>query len=382
MRLFIAAGIFHPESGGPATYLYRLLPAIQARGHQVRVLTFGDGPTDAYPYPLQRIPRHVLPQRWLRYARAARAELREADCVFINSLGLPLVGAGSVPRVLKVVGDLAWERAVNKGWIAPTDDIDAFQTRRDDSRVQLLKMQRAREVRRMDRIIVPSNYLRKMVIGWGAPPERVEVIYNALSPNARASTLSQADARAELGLDSGPLLLTVARLVAWKGIDHLIRALHNVEAALPDVRLLIAGDGPDEARLRALVAEEGMQDRVQFLGRVPREQMPLVFRAADYTVLYSGYEGLSHVMLESLLAGTPLIASDKGGNPEVVRHAVNGLLVPYIDVDALGETLRMAFAGDTRARLAANTAHDLDRFDWDTLVERTITLLETIGKPR
>lgn len=374
MRIFVAAGIFHPESGGPATYLYRLLPEFQARGHEVRVLAFGEGPVADYSYPLKRIPRRALPLRWLDYARAALAEQRRADCVFINSLGLPLVGRRSVSRVLKVVGDLAWERAVNRGWIAPTDDIDAFQVRRDGWRVELLKMQRAREVLRMDRIIVPSDYLRRMVIGWGAEPERVEVIYNALAPDAHAIALSQAEARAQLGLESGPLLLTVARLVPWKGIDHLIRALRHV----PDVRLLVAGDGPDEVRLRALAASEGVAARVQFLGRVPREQMPLYLRAADYTALYSGYEGLSHVLLESLLAGTPVIASDKGGNPEVVRHNVNGLLVSYIDPDALAAVLESAFAGDTRARLATNTAHDLDRFNWDTLVARTIALLERL----
>lgn len=374
MRICIAAGIFHPESGGPATYLYRLLPAIQARGHEVRVVAFGDAHTGGYPYPLTRIPRRALPLRWWNYTRAIASEMRRADIVFINSLGLPLVGGGEQPRVLKVVGDLAWERAVNKGWIAPTTDIDDFQTRRDGLRVELLKRQRAREVRRMDRVIVPSAYLREMVIGWGAAPERVEVIYNALAPDAQATALSQFYARAELGLESGPLLLAVARLVPWKGIDHVISALH----AVPDVRLLVAGDGPDAARLHALAESEGVAARVMFLGQVPRERMPLYFRAADYTVLYSGYEGLSHVLLESLLAGTPVIASDKGGNPEVVRHAENGLLVPYIDRGALVDALWTAFSGGTRAQLAANTARDLHRFDWDTLVARTVTLLESL----
>ena len=128
MHIFVATGIFHPESGGPATYLYRLIPELQARGHHVRVLTFGDAPTADYPYPLTRIKRQPLPVRWIRYAIAARAELRRADLVFINSLGLPLIDAQRLPRVLKVVGDLAWERAVNKGWLSPTEDIDGFQT--------------------------------------------------------------------------------------------------------------------------------------------------------------------------------------------------------------------------------------------------------------
>jgi glycosyltransferase involved in cell wall biosynthesis len=375
MHIFVTSGIFHPEAGGPATYLYRLLPDIVARGHHVRVLTFGDAPTAGYGYPLTRIPRRALPVRWLDYARAARPEIARADLIFINSLGLPLVGAGRKPRVLKVVGDLAWERAVNKGWLPPSEDIDVFQRGRYPLRVRMLQAQRAREVQRMDRIIVPSNYLRDMVIGWGAPPERVQVITNALAPDAQASTISPADARTQLGLDAdAPLLLTVARLVPWKGIDHLIRAIR----AVPDVRLIVAGEGPDETRLRAITEAEEVTGRVTFLGRVARERLGLYFRAADYTVLYSGYEGLPHTLLESLLAGTPVIASDKGGNPEVVRHDENGLLVPYIDQAALTETIRVALGGDTRARLATQTGAGLERFRWASLVDETVGLLESL----
>lgn len=374
MRIFVASGIFHPEPGGPATYLYRLLPELQARGHTVRVLTFGDGPVTGYPYPLRRIPRRALPLRWADYARIAWGEMRQADVTFVNNLGLPLVGGAGVPRVLKVVGDLAWERAVNKGWIAPTEDIDAFQSRRYPWRVWLLQAQRAREVRRADRVIVPSRYLRDMVVGWGAPPERVQVIYNALPPNAMSASLSQSEARATLGVGPEPLLLTVARLVPWKGIDHLIRAL----PAVPEARLLVAGEGPDEARLRALAAAAAVSDRVTFLGAVPRERLALYFRAADYTVLYSGYEGLSHVLLESLAAGTPVIASDRGGNPELVAHGVNGLLVPYPQPDALAEALRQAFGGEMRAHLAAHTGDGLDRFAWETLIAQTVAALEGV----
>ncbi len=374
MRLFVASGIFHPEPGGPATYLARLLPEIQARGHEVRVLTFGDAPTAGYPYPVRRIPRRVLLVRMMHYAAASWGDLRRADVVFVNSLGLPLVGSTRAPRVLKVVGDLAWERAVNRGWLAPDEDIDVFQRQRYGWRVEMLKMLRAREVRRAERVIVPSRYLREMVIGWGAAPERVQVILNALAPGAAASALDPAAARAHLGLPDGPLLLTVARLVSWKGIEHLLRAMIGV----PHARLLIAGDGPDEARLRAVAAREGVADRAVFLGRVPREALAVMFRAADYTVLYSGYEGLSHTLLESLLAGTPVIASDKGGNPEVVTHGHNGLLVPYVDVEALSETLRVALSGDTRSHLAAHCADGLERFRWEVMVDQTVAALEGV----
>jgi glycosyltransferase involved in cell wall biosynthesis len=313
-----------------------------------------------------------LPVRLLDFTRVAWPELRRADLIFINSLGFPLIGSRGKPRVLKVVGDPAWERAINKGWIPPTEDIDAFQTGRYDLRVRLIQAQRAREAQHADRVIVPSRYLREMVIGWGVAPDDVRVIYNALAPDAEASALTQAEARAALGLEAGSLLLTAARLVPWKGIDTLIRAI----TASPEVRLLVAGDGPSEGSLRALAASQGVTDRVTFLGQVPHERMALYFRAADYTVLYSGYEGLPHALLESLLAGTPVIASDKGGNPEVVRNGENGLLVPYASVEALADAIHTAFSGDRRARLAARSGEGLDRFDWAAMVEATIGLLE------
>lgn len=381
MRLFIASGIFHPESGGPATYLYGLLPEVQAAGHEVRLLTFGD-PTPGdqdYGYPVQRIPRGSLPLRplaYARYGRAARPLLAWADVVYVQSQGLPLPHQPRQARAIKVVGDLAWERAIRRGLIPPTTDVDAFQTDSCGLLVERFKAWRAAAVRAMDRVIVPSQYLRRMVIGWGVPEDRVTVITNALSPEAVAarSALTQAEARRALGLDDGPLLLTVARLRAWKGIGPLIRAA----AAAPDVRLLVAGDGPLRPALEQIAADTGAADRVTFLGRVPRERVAVLMRAADYTVLYSGYEGLSHTLLESLHAGTPVIASDKGGNPEVVLPDVNGLLVPYADQEALTAAVADAFRPGTRDRLAAGTSQGLARFAWERLVRDTIACLEAM----
>ena len=219
----------------------------------------------------------------------------------------------------------------------------------------------------MDRIIVPSNYLKRMVVGWGVNPARVKVIYNALPPDTVTSDLSQAEARARLNLSDAPLLLTAARLHPWKGVDHLIAVL----AQAPQVRLIVAGDGPMRGALEQQAATLGVQERVQFLGQVPHEQMPLYMKAADYLAVYSGYEGLSHTLLEGLRAGTPVIASDKGGNPEVVRHNVNGLLVPYVDVDALAATLHTAFQPGKRADLAANSALGMERFAFEPMIEAT-----------
>lgn len=369
MRLLVASGIFHPEAGGPATYLYEVLPALQARGWDVRVLTFGEGDTTGYPYPVRRIPRGVLPLRYARYALASTQMGRGTRVVYQHTLDLPLVGVRA-PRVLKVVGDPAWERCIRKGWIAPTLNIDDFQTHPMRGIVGQQQASRNRQVRAMTQVIVPSVYLKQMVLGWGVPEERVRVIYNALPP-APAALPSREEARAALGLsDERITLLTAARLTPWKGVDYLIQAV----ARLPEYQLLVAGDGEELARLQALAAPLG--ERVRFLGRLPRETLYHAMRAADYFALYSGYEGLAHTLLESLRVGTPLIASAKGGNVEVVVDGRNGLLVPFADLDALTDTLRRAADRTLWARLAAQTAHGLERFTFDHMVEATHAALQ------
>ncbi len=381
-RLFIASGIFHPESGGPATYLYDLLPELQQRGWDVRALTYGSGDTAGYPYPLTRIPRRMFPIRVAQYALAARPLLQWADLVYIHTLGLPLMG--NKPRVVKIVGDLAWERAVRRGWIPPTEDVDLFQHKRYGTLVTLQKAARSREARAMDGVIVPSQYLKQMVLGWGVDEARVRVIYNALPPvGAQRATplqnmISQADARAQLYLDDTPLILTAVRLLPWKGVDHLMAALQRV----PDVRLLVVGEGLLAEPWKQQAEQMGLARRVTFLGPMPRERLALYLKAADYLALYSGYEGLSHTLLEALRAGTPVIASDKGGNPEVVQHGVNGLLVPYVDVEALAATLAEAFQPGKRLALAANTHLGMERFDFTRMVEQTAaTLQEVLEQP-
>jgi len=370
MHILVPTGIFHPESGGPATYLYHFLPELLKRGHTVEVITFSDDPPpEAYPYPVLRIPRtNMLHRNWV-YHQAVKKRLAHADRVFINSLGLWLPKI-TAPSVLKIVGDRAWERCINRGWLPADEDIDHFQTARYNPLISWVKFARSQEARRAGCIIVPSDYLRRMVVGWGVSAERVQVVYNAFDPPPPGG---EPKTRAALKLPNDkPLLLVVARLTPWKGVDALLHAL----AGLPDYFLVVAGSGATLPALQTLAQALGIAERVRFLGDLPHAELRHYYQAADYTVLYSGYEGLSHVILESLSLGTPVIASDKGGNPEIVQHGVNGLLVPYKSVDALRQALLHAFADDTALTLRRGAKLDPARFAWASLVAQTIALLE------
>ena len=367
-KLFVASGIFHPEPGGPATYLKTLLPALQELGWELRVLTFGEDCPDRYPYPVTRIKRQQLPLRYSRYALATRAHIAWADLVYAQTIDLPLWGAHKRPRVIKIVGDQAWERCVRKGWIPPEISIDEFQGFAGNARVRWQKRARTRQIRAMDAVIVPSQYLERLATSWGVEPAKIRVIHNALSPPPPCR--SRADLRAELGWPDGPTLITVARLQPWKGIDHLIAALSD----LAEMRLIVVGDGPDRSRLEALARPLG--DRVVFTGQLPARAAHRLMAAADGLALYSGYEGLSHTLLESLHLGTPVLASDKGGNSEIINHGVNGLLVPHVDAGALRSGIQQLM--QRREEFAANCRSGLEQFSLQKMVGETEALLRSL----
>lgn len=367
-KLMIAAGIFHPEPGGPATYLKEILPPLQMRGWHASVLTYGEGSIYSYPYSVKRIARQALPIRLMNYWLASQSMVAKADLIYAHTIDLP-ISWGTIPRVIKIVGDQAWERCIRKNWIAPTLNIDDFQQETGSALVERQKESRSRQVRKFDAVIVPGEYLKRMVMGWGVPEEKIHVIYNALPATIYSTPKTQLAARQQLGWDDTPTILTAARLTPWKGIDHLINAIKD----LKKVRLIVAGDGDEMPRLQEMAKPLG--NRVQLLGRVPREQLYTMMKAADYFALYSGYEGLPHTVLEALRVGTPIIASDKGGNPEVVKEGINGFTVPYVDVNALSETIQKAIVPETRAKLAKNTDIGMERFNFTNMVDETDRVL-------
>lgn len=146
-------------------------------------------------------------------------------------------------------------------------------------------------------------------------------------------------ARAELGLSTatGPVLLTVRRLVARTGVDNLILAMKRVAAAFPGAHLLVGGTGYLEETLRDLVRAERLEKNVTLLGFVPEDRLPLYYRAADLFVLPTqAYEGFGLSTLEALASGTPVVATPVGANPEVLGPLDPRLIMQGTDADAIG----------------------------------------------
>jgi glycosyltransferase involved in cell wall biosynthesis len=368
MRLLITSDIFPPDAGGPASYVPLMAQELASRGHDVHVLTYSQVEQEAadasYPFEVERLV--VKGSRALRLWRTAlrlSTSARRADVMYVNGLlmeSVPTTLLFRRPAVAKVVGDIAWERARDKGWTG--DEFEEFQSRHYGWGVELRRKLRNWALRQMKAVIVPSAYLKRIVTGWGLPEDRIQVIYNAYEP-AVGDLVS-----AELPLANLFRVVTVCRLTAWKGVDGLIGAI----AALPDTGLLIVGDGPERASLEALARQLGISQRVHFAGQVPRQQVNGYLRACDLFVLNSRYEGLPHVVLEAMAVGLPVIAADAGGCNEVVNPGRTGLLVPPNDPAALKEAIqRLMYDPEERKRLVQQSEETLTRFSVRTMVEQT-----------
>jgi glycosyltransferase involved in cell wall biosynthesis len=380
MRILITSDIFPPDVGGPATYVPTIAAEMEQRGHEVAVVTYSlvrSHPSDTdYRFQLARVS--AAPPRWRRVPRTVGAIVthgRQADVIYANGLVTETILANSVlhkPILAKVVGDLAWERSRDKGWIA--DDFEVFQIKRYPLRIELMRWRRDFSYRRVHRIIVPSQYLRGILVEhWGLPAERVNVIHNAFEVGSSAAAPVSVD------LPVKHRIITVCRLTGWKGIDGLIQVL----AELPDTGLVVVGDGPLGDELRTLARTLGVHERVRFVGTVPKVQVPGYLKACDVFVLNSTYEGLPHVLLEALAAGLPVIATDVGGSGEVVEHESNGLLIPPRDPLALRHALlRILDNPEERTRMAQQGQRTLARFSPQRMIEQTEALINDVAKVR
>ncbi len=172
-------------------------------------------------------------------------------------------------------------------------------------------------------------------------------------------------------------LLTVSRLVERKGDADVVRALRN----LPDTELLVVGGSevsglhadPQVERLHRVAEAEGVRDRVRFLGRVDRAEMPAVMRSADVVVCVPWYEPFGIVPLEAMASGVPVVAAAVGGLTDTVVDGVTGVLVPPRNPDRLADVLQ-GLLGDPLAREAyglAGLERIRQRYSWQQVAEDT-----------
>jgi glycosyltransferase involved in cell wall biosynthesis len=225
------------------------------------------------------------------------------------------------------------------------------------------------------RFVAVSNADReRMIAVEGVKPAKAIVIPTGYIPRAQAV---DGDLRAELGIPAGvPVVGTVAQLRPQKALDVMIDAVARARREVPDLRLVIVGDGPSRAELEGLAAR-GLGDAATFLGT--RTDVPAILAGIDVAAMSSDFEGLPLFAFECMAAGTPLVATRVGGLPDLIEDGRNGLLVPPQDPDSLARAL-VALATDPsrRAALAAAAGARAAEFTIDAIAARFADLYDAL----
>ena len=420
MRIVIATGIFPPDIGGPATYSKIIAEEFLERGHNVSVVAYSD--TEIFNFSAEGAcpsvrrgsasggqfsisPASTRPEsgevskqipnskfkilsisrkmpKGIRHAIFFWNVLRvgwRADVIYAQdavSAGLPAALAAFLLQkkfFIKIVGDHAWEQGIQRFGV--TDLLDDFLVKKYGFTVSILRKAQRYVASRAERVIVPSEYLKSVVAQWGIQAEKIVVIPNAVS--APRITISKEEARKQLGLKQEDIILiSVGRLVPWKGIGMLVELMPSLREKIPTVQLVIIGDGPERKNLESKIMNYELKNVVVLAGSLPKEKLAIYLSASDIFLLNSAYEGFSHQLIEAMAAGVPIIATEAGGNKEVLKDGENAFVARYNNIaDWKEKILRLYSDAELYARLKSGNKDTVSRFSIEAMVIKTESIL-------
>lgn len=208
----------------------------------------------------------------------------------------------------------------------------------------------------------------------------IQVIYNGVDPTEFRPATDRPALLRELGLlPDRKYVVTVARFHPIKDHSTLLTAFARVARQLPDVDLLLVGDGPLRPELEAQATELGIVDRVQFWG--VRRDVARILQAADLFVLPSISEAASLTLLEAMACGCPVVVTDVGGNPEIVREGIDGLRVPRGDSTAMAAAIERLAADSAQREAFGVSARQriCDVFDQSAAIQQFARLFEELS---
>jgi glycosyltransferase involved in cell wall biosynthesis len=226
-------------------------------------------------------------------------------------------------------------------------------------------------VKSSDRLIAVSQSVMKYAIeDLNVPPSKITFIPNGVAiDNCLLNDQKP----------SNPIVTYIGRLIENKGPQYLVEAGLEILSNHPDADNYIIGDGPLRKRLVQQVASLKLEDRIHILGSVP-DVLPILQKTSVF-VRPSLTEGMSLAILEAMTCGLPVVASNIGGNTEVVKNGVNGYLVPPADAKALAEVVGSLLDNRDLARAMGENARKTVQklHNWERIAEKTLELYTSLA---
>ncbi len=376
VQLLIATGLYLPDIGGPATYTRMLEEILPAHNFTITTVTF----TSVRHLP--KVIRHIVFTWRLLKVAAGKDIIYALDPV---SVGVPALMVAWCTRkyfIVRLGGDYAWEQGQQRFGVTQT--LDGYTNRPADIpwQVKLLARVQTFVAQRAQYVILPSEYLKRVVMQWGIHPEKIKVMYSSLYPIEVTS--SKESVRAELGY-TGSVVVSIGRLVPWKGFVGLLEAITLLKEDIPNLHLNIIGDGPQYAELQKKAESLGIADRITLVGKLDKKALGKAIKASDLFVLNTEYEGLSHQLLEVMDIGTPIVTTNVGGNPELIKDGITGVLVAVGDTQGLAQAIKQVLTNEsTQIRLTQNARLRTKDFSQDAVAVQFATFVhsEVVGNKK
>jgi glycosyltransferase involved in cell wall biosynthesis len=226
-----------------------------------------------------------------------------------------------------------------------------------------------RYCRLVDRIVTYSEFMRTNIMTWyRVNRDKIAVIPNGVD----VRKFSECDS--ELLLEGDPAILCLGKLSKFKSPDLLIQAIARLRSELPKMKLHLVGDG-DKTALEWLAKKEEVERHVTFHGYVAPEKTPEYYKAADVCVFPSRRDSAGITLLEAMASGTPVIASNRGGTPEIISSGENGILFEPEDADALPKgILALHQDSELRKTISYNALKTVAKYSWENIAEKYISL--------
>ena len=371
MKILYMSERFAPFIGGIETMSEHLLRALAQQGHEIQVVTShaaADLPDrdDWNGIAVHRL--HMLTslsRRDVRGILKARAALRAIKRDFAPDVA-HLQFSGPSPT-------FHWD--TQDGGVVPTlvtvHSVAGKMVR--DRSIYLDTLERA------DWVAPVSRHMLALTLAH-APhiAGKASVVYNGLPAEQIRDSISPPDF-------SAPMILWIGRMVAWKRVDRVIDAMAQLAPEHPDLRLVLAGDGPTRAALEAQVVAAGLGDRVTFTGWVDADRRAELLRAATVVAIPSeSEENLPMAALEAASIGRVIVGAAVSGLPEIVELGQSGVLVTDIDAPRLAAAIAMLLADPARIIAMGQRASDLvrERFREDLMIDAYIRLYHQIAVQR
>ena len=299
--------------------------------------------------------------RLARYLRLGQFDVLHTHDLWSNLLGIPAGRLARVPVVISSRRDLA-----HLSWYSP------------------LKRRFMRHLQQLSSaVLVNSRQIqRQLVQEEGFPPELIRVIYNGIDLD-RFSRVTAHRERLFPGLGDCTLIVMTANMrSAVKGHPTLIEAARRVCSKFPHVRFVLIGDGERRRKFESQVVELGIERNFLFLGL--RDDVTELLKCCDVAVCASRAEGFSNAVLEYMAAGLPTIATQVGGNSEIIQHRVSGLLISPEDPTALADAIEGLLEDPSLASRIARAARErvCSNFGFEQLTLNVDALYTELLNPR